>query len=155
MRIASKALTLFAIAMIPLALSSCGATETARSAGATLPPNDVLYSDVLYSKIAEVGRAMDMPLVYENKKEGLFIWRFGKSGCEGRFAWHVKRAGNELALNDPAQLRGKCSLITERVPQIQEEFKRRFLALAGRIRLRGPGKDHSVKVLLDALSASF
>ncbi len=150
MRIASKALTLFAIAMIPLALSSCGATGGARGPGATLPPDDLLYL-----KIAEVGRAMDMPLVYENKKEGLFIWRFGKSGCEGRFAWHVKRAGNELALNDPAPLRGKCSLITERVPQIQEEFKRRFLALAGRIRLRGPSKDHSVKVLLDALSASF
>jgi hypothetical protein len=117
-----------------------------------LPPNKVLYA-----KIAEVGRAMSMPLVYEDKKEGLFIWRFGTPGCDGRFAWHVKRAGNGLAVNDPAFLRGKrgmCGLNTERVPQMQEEFKRRFLALAGPIRLRPPAKTHSFKILLDAISAS-
>ena len=148
MRMRSKVLALFFIIAIPLVLSSC----STMGPDAKLPPNKVLYA-----KITEVGRAIGMPLVYEDKKEGLFIFRFGTGRCDGRFVWYVKRAGNGLPVDDPATLRGKrgmCGLNTERVPQMQEEFKRRFLALAGPIRLRAPGKTHSVKKMMDAISAS-
>jgi hypothetical protein len=153
MGLTSSGFAFFLLAAVALMLSSCGTPGMLQGRGAPIPPDDILYS-----KIAEVGHAMGMTLVYEDKKEVLFIWRIVKGKCDGRFVWYVKRAGNELGLNDPAQGRGgrgSCEVFVSQVPRMQAEFKRRFFALAGPIRLRGPTKSHSSKVMIEAMFDSY
>src|SRR5438552_15391280 len=94
---------------------------------------------------------MGWSLVYEDRTEGLFIWRFGVEAfgseqasytCEGRFMWYVKHVGNELWVDDPVAMKLGCPMTLPQqqteMRRLQEEFKHRLFALAGPVTLRGP-----------------
>jgi hypothetical protein len=106
-----------------------------------LPPHDFLVD-----MMAHVAKEMGWSLAYENRKEGVFIWRLEHHGCEGRFAWYMKRIGNELYVDDPMNWR--CKEMKE-VPEwvqsesrrIQEDFKLHWRILVGPI----PFKDLRLK----------
>ena len=111
-----------------------------------LPPDDVLQTRLL-----EVARAMALSLAYENRSEGLFVWRFQLvvptashpfSGC---ISWYMKRVRNEIYLDDPCLFENVAGMSLEEmeqravaVQQLQEDFKQRWLALVGPVALRGP-----------------
>jgi len=124
-----------------------------------LPPDDVLQA-----KLLEVGSSMGWSLAYENHSEGLFIWRLQltvgtreqpRMPCEGRFTWYMKRVGNAIAVDDPVALIA-CPLDQHQAQaearRVQEEFKRRWLALVGPVTLRGPtSATHSAAIQSKAL----
>jgi len=123
-----------------------------------LPPDRILQDKVL-----EVGRAMGWSLAYENRDEGLFVWRFkeksqspelGGKECEGLFTWYIKRVGNNIALHDPVVSTPECPCCAQDPKQfaalgklLQREFQRRWRALVGPIILTGPtDATHSPKL---------
>jgi hypothetical protein len=125
-----------------------------------LPPNDSLQAAIL-----EVGRAMGMTKVYENRPESLFVWRFkvssaeiAQSGdeCEGLFAWHVKAVGSDIALYDPIAFLPGCSLTPEKAATVgshrQEEFKARWRSLVGPVSFLPPSaKTHSTSITAEVM----
>lgn len=132
------------------------------SADPPLPPGDLLYAKTL-----EAGNAMGWSKAYENPAEGLFIWRvkvpapvpdaartFG--GC---FAWYMKRVENEIWVHDPVQFAavdGSAEVmeqLTEEARGLQENFKRRWLALVGPVTLRGASPEiHKLELLMSTMA---
>ncbi|MDD1622589.1 MAG: hypothetical protein LUQ11_14020 [Methylococcaceae bacterium] len=123
-----------------------------------LPPDRFLQDKAL-----EVGRTMGWSLAYENRDEGLFVWRFkeksqlpelGGNECEGLFTWYIKRVGNNIALDDPVVGIPGCPCCAPDPKQfaafaksIQRKFQQRWRALAGPIILIGPtDATHSSKL---------
>lgn len=105
----------------------------------------------LQDKVLKVGQALKWSLAYENREEGLFAWYFkfkpqipdqtGKE-CEGLFIWYIKRAGNDIALDDPVIFIPGCSQKPEQLANkakaLQKEFKQRWRELVGPVILTGP-----------------
>jgi len=132
--------------------------------GAPLPPDDFLQA-----KLLETGSAMGRSLVYENRPEGLFIWRFAMEvvgsaqasyACDFRFAWYMKRIGNEIWVDDPGIVAPGCPMDSQQlqaeIRRQQEDFKQRWLALVGPIPLKGPTPaTHSAQILGEALARSL
>jgi hypothetical protein len=104
--------------------------------------------DLLRAKLLEVGRSLGWSLAHEDRAEGLFVWRIEfevprkrepPSRHWGTFTWCMKRVGNELKLYDPidsAPISSERSMdfvasISAAARQLQEDFKRRWLALVG------------------------
>ena len=123
-----------------------------------LPPDRFLQDKAL-----EVGRAMGWSLAYENRDEGLFVWRFkakpqsqeaGVKECEGLFTWYFKRVGNNIALDDPVVGMPECPCCAQESKQFaalaklfQREFQQRWRALVGPIILIAPSDaTHSPKL---------
>ncbi len=155
----------------------CAGTPYNRAKDITPPPDDVLHEKVL-----EVGRAMGLPPpYYANQTEGLVVWRImikvpGPSPaspvCDGLFAWHIKRVSNRIGLNDPLLLYPCQPAIKVGLPPnemkrlqqlllieancLQEEFKRRWLALVGPMTFVGPTEaTHPLKELYIDVFARF
>jgi hypothetical protein len=133
------------------------------SADPPLPPDQVLHA-----KLLEVGRALAWPLAHEDRSQGLFIWRVslvvpsraGSGPIDGCFSWYMKRVHNEIWVNDPVQLApldGGSSLeameeIGVALFQLQEDFKRRWLALVGPVTLRGASpQTHATEIQVQAM----
>jgi hypothetical protein len=127
-----------------------------------LPPEELLQARAL-----EVGRTMGWDLALEDRVEGLFIWRINLvvapaeapgASYSGTFAWYMKRNGNEIWLDDPVNLLavdGASEALLEELNagarKVQEEFKRRWLALVGPVTLRGASPEtHSAELLIRA-----
>jgi hypothetical protein len=128
-----------------------------------LPPDELLQA-----KILEVGRAMGWNLALEDRAEGLFIWRINVvvpharapgASYPGTFAWYTKRRGSEIWLDDPVDLfpvdgasEGLLVDLNAGARELQEEFKRRWLALVGPVTLRGATPEtHSAELLIQAV----
>jgi hypothetical protein len=71
-----------------------------------LPPDEVLKD-----KVIEVGRALGLEEAYQDRAEGLFIWRTTLAvatdaspspKCDGFFAWYLKEVGDKIGIDDPA-----------------------------------------------------
>jgi hypothetical protein len=126
-----------------------------------LPPNDTLQANAL-----EVGRAMGFSNAYEDRAEGLFVWSFktrgvliaqAGNGCDGLFAWYIKRVGNSIALDDPIAFMPGCSLTPKQLSiegsQLQEEFKSRWSALVGPIIFVPPtAATHSTRLVSEVMA---
>jgi hypothetical protein len=107
--------------------------------------------ELLQAKALEVGRALGWSLAHDNRTDGLFIWRIdlevgredgSRSNHEGTFAWCMRRVGNEIQLYDPVDLFPLSGVSEEGLGEInaaakrlQEDFKRRWLALVGPVTL--------------------
>lgn len=121
-----------------------------------LPPHDFLVD-----MVAHVAKAMGWSLAYENRKERVFIWRLEHRGCEGRFAWYMKRIGNELYVDDPMNWRckgmqGVPEWVQSESRRIQEDFKLRWRILVGPIPLQAPTLEtHSPQVIGRAFAESW
>jgi hypothetical protein len=104
--------------------------------------------DLLRAKALEAGRSLGWSLAHEDRAGGLLIWRLELEVPRkrqpalrhaGTFAWCTKRAGNEIKLYDPidsAPLSERPTVdfleaISIAARGLQEEFKRRWLALVG------------------------
>ncbi len=123
--------------------------------------------ETLWGKAIEVGRAMGLEEPYQDRTSGILVWRIhvtspdAPSGCDGLFAWHMKRLENGVALNDPILLR-RCGDTAQQaamlarslrpaMQRLQEDFKRRWLDLVGPVKLIGPTPaTHSASALDDA-----
>lgn len=113
------------------------------------PPPD----EVLFDKVLEVGRAMSWrEPIHEDRATGKVIWRvkLDVAGiCDGVFGWSIKRDGNIVGVHDPLQSipcgRGLSRRQFQRLQQfnqvetrcLQEDFKRRWLALVGPVTITG------------------
>jgi hypothetical protein len=130
----------------------------------TQPPPD----DFLHAKLLDVGKAMGWSLAYENKREGLFIWRLkvqtlGREHpgyeCDSRFLWYMKRVGKEIWVDDPVVMQA-CPMFPQQmlaeVRRLQDDFKQRWLALVGPVTLKGPTPaTHSAKIQAEALQSTW
>ena len=124
---------------------------------AALPPDDVLQEKVL-----EVGRSLGWSQAHEDRTEGVFVWRVTlkppgqlNAECKGLFAWYLKRVGDKVALYDPVYFpycepdikkwdRTQAAQLSLESSKLQEDFKRRWLALVGPITIIAPtAKTHS------------
>jgi hypothetical protein len=128
-----------------------------------LPPDDVLHAKTL-----EAGQAMGWSLAYENRSEGLFLWRVQLPAPDGEasvpigccFSWYIKHVHNEIWADDSLQFEPR-SMSTEVMEQLaaaarslQEDFKRRWLALVGPVTLRGASPEtHSSELQVRAMTA--
>jgi hypothetical protein len=148
------------VPLIALTLAAC-ATVTA-----PVPPDDVLRA-----KAVEVGRSMGLSEPYRDDSNGIFIWHVHlvspetPAGCNGLFAWYMKRLENGVALDDPMLLQ-RCGdnaqqavVLAGRLQPVmrrfQEDFKRRWLDLVGPVRLIGPtSATHSPAALAQAFKAA-
>jgi hypothetical protein len=145
-----------------LVFSANSSTNLVFSLDPPLPPDEVLQDKAL-----EAGRALAWPLAYANRPEGLFIWRFQMAAATGDatrpiaccFSWYMKRVRNEVWVNDPLQfepVEGPVEVMEElavRARGLQEEFKRRWLALVGPVTLRGPSPEtHSSELQIGAMA---
>jgi hypothetical protein len=127
--------------------------------------------ELLQAKVLEVGQAFGWPLAHEDRTQGLFIWRIdllvarkGRSPSPhaGTLTWYMKRNGNELMLHDPIDmfpLHGDSPDLEEinaAARELQEDVKRRWLALVGPVTLQ-PGSpemvDLSVKAAIQVAQA--
>jgi len=112
---------------------------------AALPPDDFLQN-----KVIEVGQALGLREAYQDRMEGLFIWRISlpfvaggppMGSCDGFFAWYLKTTGDTVALDDPAALPG-CHADRPRafseIQALQKEFTRRWLAAVGPVAITSP-----------------
>ncbi|MBI3798151.1 MAG: zinc ribbon domain-containing protein [Deltaproteobacteria bacterium] len=129
-----------------------------------LPPDDVLQA-----KLLEVGSAMGWSLAYEDRTEGLFIWRFKIKGrgreqssyeCEGRFTWYMKRVGDQIGVDDPVMVLPPCPLdlpqLQAEIRRLQKDFNQRWLALVGPVTLTGPtSATHSLERQTEALNRTI
>ncbi len=150
------AVTALALSVIFLVTATRG--QSAGDGNAGLPTNRALQS-----KLVEVGDSLGWALMYEDPHEGLFVWRLMITSLEhpaweARFTWYMKRVGKEIAVDDPI-----LALVeppeTESLQiesrRLQEEFKRRWLALVGPVSLRGPtSSTHSAKEYAEAVSST-
>lgn len=149
--------------MTNLVFSAGPSTPMLFSLDPPLPPDGSLQAKAL-----EVGQALGWQLAFENRAEGLFIWYIelvvppgDASGARypGTFAWYMKRKGNEIWLDDPVNLCLAHGFGSEELLQeintgtrvLQEEFKRRWLALVGPVTLRGASpQTHSAELVTEA-----
>jgi tetratricopeptide (TPR) repeat protein len=148
--------TALALSAIFLVTATCGQAASYGNSG--LPTNRALQS-----KLVEVGDSLGWALMYEDPHEGLFVWRLmitslEHPALEARFTWYMKRVGEEIAVDDPmlalVELSGTESLRIES-RRLQEEFKRRWLALVGPVSLRGPTPStHSAEKYAEAISST-
>jgi hypothetical protein len=115
--------------LLGIALSlACGA------AWAALPP-----SEMLFDKVVEVGRALGFHEAYEDRAEGLFIWRIAATDpgntqrCAGFFEWYLRPAEDEVALQDSVVLPGchDAPWVQSEQGRLRDEFKRRWLRAVG------------------------
>jgi hypothetical protein len=123
--------------------------------------------DLLQSKALEAGRSLGWSLAHEDRARGLFIWRIElevarrrqpPSRHAGTFTWYMKRVGNEIKLYDPidlAPLQDGSGAFLEGISvaarQLQEDFKRRWLALVGPVTLQ-PASPEMVDLCVKAAS---
>jgi tetratricopeptide (TPR) repeat protein len=145
--------------MTNLVFSAGPSTQLLFSLDPPLPPDEVLQENALAA-----GRAMGWSLAYENRAEGLFIWRVLLPAPDREatrtiaccFSWYMKRVGNEIWVDDPFQCEPVAGIeVIEQLAlagrALQEEFKRRWLALVGPVMLRGPSPEtHSAELMTKA-----
>jgi hypothetical protein len=145
-----------------LVFSADPSTNLVFSIDPPLPPDEVLRAKAL-----EAGRAMAWPLAYENRPEGLFIWRFqlpapagdAARPIAGCFSWYMKRVRNEVWVNDPVQFEPVDGIPVEDMEQLadaarglQEDFKRRWLALVGPVTLLAASPEtHSLRLQIGTM----
>jgi hypothetical protein len=132
------------------------ALKTARAAA-------LLPDEVLKDKVIEVGQALGLEQAYQDRTEGLFIWRTtltvaveASPTCDGFFAWYLKDVGDKVGIDDPAVF-PTCHLDESRlrreVQKLQETFKRRWLAAVGPVAIIGPTtQSHDSRLLVTVLS---
>jgi hypothetical protein len=103
-------------------------------------------SEMLFDKVVEVGRALGFHEAYEDRAEGLFIWRIAATDpgsgeqCIGFFEWYLKPAEDGVALQDSVVLpvcHGAPWVQSEQ-QRLRDEFKRRWLAAVGPVAI-APG----------------
>jgi hypothetical protein len=100
------------------------------AAWAALPPTEMLFD-----KVVEVGRALGFHEAYEDRAEGLFIWRIAATDpgsaqrCVGFFEWYLKPAEDEVALQDSVVLFGchDAPWVQSEQGRLRDEFKHRWL----------------------------
>jgi hypothetical protein len=143
------------------------------STGAMFSIDPPLGADeFLQAKVLEVGQALGWTLAHEDRSQGLFVWRIdlvvahkvqSPSTHAGTFTWCMKRDGNEMRLHDPINMFPAIGASPEFLEEInaaarevQEDFKRRWLALVGPVTLQ-PGSpemvDLSVKAAIQVAEA--
>ena len=121
--------------------------------------------EFLQAKVLEVGQALGWTLAHEDRTQGHFIWRIdlavahkGRSPSThaGTFTWCMKRDGNEIMLYDPIDMFPLSGVSPEFLEEInaaarelQEDFKRRWLALVGPVTLQ-PGSPEMVELSVKA-----
>ena len=124
-------------------------------------------AEVLAENIVEIARAMNLKRLYEDRAQGIFVWQMPIAGlpadCHALFGWYVKRAGRDIALDDPGILRctttdtqsascEPCSAFAAQLHATQEEFKRRWRNLVEPGGIVGPSQaTHSPAAITDAL----
>jgi hypothetical protein len=136
------------------------ATVASHEAAAQIPPDDVLYDKVL-----EVGRALDLTYVSQDRKDGLFVWRFpvsgsGAPGCEAFLIWYVKPVGaNFVMLYDPAESSESClkvargdrakvtRKVTDEIERVRQDFKTQWLRQVAPVKLTDPPPEMQKKVV--------
>jgi hypothetical protein len=136
-------LTLF-VPLVAGPFKDLTATGVAAQAAA-LPPDEVLKD-----KVVEVGQALGLKEAYQDRTEGLFIWhttlaiavrKSPSPTCDGFFVWYLKEVGGKVAIDDPAGF-PNCPFdeprLRREVQQLQETFKRRWLAAVGPVAITGP-----------------
>jgi hypothetical protein len=153
-----------------LVFSANGSTSLIFSVDPALPADGVLQT-----KAIEAGLGMGWSLAYENRSEGLFIWRtelpapaacFAPSPARDSqptirccFSWYMKRVGNELWVDDPLQFEPLHFASEEAMEQLndvarnlQEDFKKRWLALVGPVTMQGAHPEtHSTELQIGAM----
>jgi len=113
--------------------------------------------DLLQSKVLEAGRLLGWTLAHEDRANGLFVWnievevprrRQPPSRHAGTFTWCMRRVGNKISLYDPIDLAPFTESSTDFMAavsiaarQVQEEFKRRWLALVGPVTFQPASPD--------------
>jgi hypothetical protein len=123
--------------------------------------------DVLQAKALEAGRALGWPMAYQNSSEGLFIWRLQLPVPDGDathtigccFSWYMKRIRNEVWVDDSTQFEPVGGISVKVMEQLvdmarglQEDFKRRWLALVGPVTLRGASPEtHSSELQIGTM----
>jgi hypothetical protein len=138
------------------------ATPSANAMFSIDPP---LGSDeLLQAKVLEVAQAFGWPLAHEDRTQGLFVWRIdlvvahkgqSPSTHAGTFSWYLKRNGNEILLHDPVNIFPAdfspdfIGEIGAAAQELQEEFKRRWLARVGPVTLQ-PGSPEMVDLSVKA-----
>jgi hypothetical protein len=103
-------------------------------ARAGLPP-----SETLFDKVVEVGRALGFHEAYEDRAEGLFIWRIvtrdpgGTESCNGFFEWYLKPGADKVALVNGVVLIGciNAPWVQAEQERLLDDFKRRWFAMVG------------------------
>jgi hypothetical protein len=119
------------------------------------PP--LVSDDVLRAKALEVGRALGWSLAREDPDPPHLVWRIELEVPRKRqpparhaatFSWCMKRVGNEIKLYDPfdvAPLTDASSELMENLSiagrQVQEIFKRQWLAAVGPVTLQPASPD--------------
>jgi hypothetical protein len=130
--------------------------------------------DLLQAKVLEVGRSLGWSLAHEDRDKGLFSWRIKvevpragarRSSHAGTFTWCMKRAANEIKLQDSIDLVPLDDVsvdlmegISAAARELQEDFKRRWLALVGPVTLQPASPemvDLSVRAAIAVIQAAL